>query len=118
MLQRSRLFRFRAAEDQYEEIIENPSGKEVEEWAWDQVLWGMGRDIGDDSSTWAATLVTFTKPVLVKDADGTTWTFMGFIATEHERGLRSSFVHFDYYPTIAEANAAFEELEADLEEGL
>lgn len=110
-----------AADDQYEAVIDNveqgPGKYEGEgavgEWAWDKVLEGWGQDVGDEYFG-VYTLVTLDKPVLVNDPDGTSWTFMGYIAHESDQG----FVYFDYFDTVEKAEARFAELEAEYEQDL
>lgn len=103
----------------YEETIEvDPSWSSMgkfDHYVDDAVIYSVIMDGGDDDSLGNADdfgaydLVTFPGGVLVKEPDGTTWTFEGAIAFTNSQG----FVDVEYYDTVEEAQRAWRELEAE-----
>lgn len=107
-----------AETDKYEVVIMNaPQGPgkfeaegAVGEWVYDQLAeWG-DTGFGDvDSFGGYYQLAVFEKPVLVKEPDGTSWTFTAAITEEISNG----FINFSYFDTAAEAEAKYAEIEAE-----
>ncbi len=101
------------------EVIDNqPAGYgkfqgegKVGEWVYEQSLDGWGEEIGNVQGAYGHySGLNFGEPIVVKEHDGSEWTFVAAVLHEDSQG----FVHVTYYEDAAEYIAEWAKLEAEI----